>query len=66
MVRRNTDLPILIGSGATPENLHKVYSKVDGFIVGSYFKKDGKADNLVDAKRVTAFTDALMKKRRGG
>jgi membrane complex biogenesis BtpA family protein len=65
IVRRNTDLPILIGSGATPENLHKVYSKVDGFIVGSYFKKDGKADNLVDEKRVKAFTEALAKQRRG-
>jgi len=65
IVRRNADLPILIGSGATPENLHRVYSKVDGFIVGSYFKKDGKADNLVDENRVKAFTDALAKKRKG-
>jgi uncharacterized protein len=65
IVRRNTDLPILIGSGAAPENLHRVYSKVDGFIVGSYFKKEGKADNLVDEKRVKAFTDALAKQRKG-
>jgi membrane complex biogenesis BtpA family protein len=65
IVRRNADLPILIGSGATPENLHRVYLKVDGFIVGSYFKKDGKADNLVDENRVKAFTDALAKKRKG-
>jgi predicted TIM-barrel enzyme len=33
--------------------------------VGSYFKKDGKADNLVDEKRVKAFTEALAKQRRG-
>lgn len=65
IVRRNTDLPILIGSGATPENLPHVFSRVDGFIVGSYFKKDGKADNLVDEKRVKAFTDVLVKQRRG-
>jgi membrane complex biogenesis BtpA family protein len=64
IVRRNTHLPILIGSGATAENLHKVYSKVDGFIVGSYFKKDGKADNLVDEKRVKTFADALAIQRR--
>jgi hypothetical protein len=66
IVRRNTDLPILIGSGATAENLHRVYSKVDGFIVGSYFKKNGKADNLVDEKRVKALTDALAIQRREG
>jgi membrane complex biogenesis BtpA family protein len=65
VVRRSTDLPILIGSGATPENLHKVYSKVDGFIVGSCFKKQGNADNLVDERRVKAFTDALPKQRKG-
>jgi membrane complex biogenesis BtpA family protein len=65
IVRRNTDLPILIGSGATPENLPNVFSKVDGFIVGSYFKKNGKADNLVDKKRVKAFTDALAEQRKG-
>ena len=65
MVRRNTDIPILIGSGATPENLHRVYSKVDGFIVGSYFKEDGKADNLIDEKRVKTFTHVLVKQSRG-
>ena len=37
---------IPVGSGMTPENLHKALFKVDGFMVGSYFKKDGKADNL--------------------
>ena len=65
IVRQNTSLPILIGSGATPENLHKVYSKVEGVIVGSYFKKDGKGNNFVDGKRVKAFTDALASLKRG-
>lgn len=51
----HTRLPILIGSGMTPENLHKVFTQADGFIVGSYFKKGGKGENLVEEKRVTAF-----------
>lgn len=59
VVRQHTSLPLLLGSGATPENLHDVYSKVDGLIVGSYFKKDGLADNLLDEARVKAFTDAM-------
>jgi membrane complex biogenesis BtpA family protein len=58
IVRQHTSLPILIGSGATPENLRQVYAKVDGLIVGSFFKQDGKADNLVQEARVKAFTDA--------
>jgi hypothetical protein len=55
----STDLPVLIGSGATPENLHRVYAKVDGLIVGIYFKRDGKGNNLVDEERVKAFAEAL-------
>ena len=57
MVRQHTTLPILIGSGATPDNLPYVYAQVDGLIVGSYFKKDGRAENLVEEARVKKFTD---------
>lgn len=58
-VRETTDLPILIGSGTTPENISKVYDKVDGFIVGSYFKKGGKGENLVEESRVKEFVSNL-------
>lgn len=63
VVRANTALPILIGSGATPENIHKVFGKVEGFIVGSYFKKEGKGDNFVDEERVKKFTGRLKELR---
>jgi len=59
IVRASTDLPILIGSGATPENLQRVYAKVDGLIVGSYFKQGGKGENLVDEARVRSFAEVL-------
>ena len=59
IVRKNTSLPILIGNGATPENLHKGYTKVDGMIVGSYFKTDGKGNNFVEEKRVKGFVEAM-------
>jgi membrane complex biogenesis BtpA family protein len=58
-VRRHTTLPVLLGSGATPENLPTVYAKVDGLIVGSTFKQGGKADNPVVEERVRAFTETL-------
>jgi uncharacterized protein len=64
VARLNTDLPILIGSGATPDNLHKVFSKVDGLIVGSYFKEDGKGGNLVEEERVRKFTAAMISLKR--
>jgi hypothetical protein len=59
VVAAHTRLPILIGSGTTPENLHKVFARADGFIVGSYFKKGGKGENLVEEKRVRAFVRQL-------
>jgi membrane complex biogenesis BtpA family protein len=58
LVRQHTALPVLLGSGATPENLPRVYDKVDGLIVGSTFKKDGRADNMVEESRVKTFTEA--------
>lgn len=60
IVRQHTHLPLLIGSGSTPENLPAVYDKVEGLIVGSYFKRDGWADNVVDETRVKTFTDAMQ------
>jgi membrane complex biogenesis BtpA family protein len=61
LVRRNTALPVLIGSGATPDNIVKIYDKVDGFIVGSYLKSDGKGEKFVDPQRVTMFMQALKR-----
>lgn len=54
-VRQYTKLPILIGSGATPENLGSVYNKIDGCIVGSYFKTDSDGNKNVEEERVKIF-----------
>jgi len=61
IVRCHTRLPILIGSGVTPENLPRVFAKADGFIVGSYFKKAGRVENRVEAQRVSAFMRKFKK-----
>lgn len=63
LVRRHTSLPVVLGSGATPENLATVYPKVDGLIVGSTFKQAGQAENPVDEARVAAFMAALHRCR---
>ncbi len=62
-VRENSTLPILIGSGATPQNVNQFYDHVDGFIVGSYFKKDGKGDNLMEEAKVAQFMQTMNNKR---
>lgn len=45
-------LPVLLGSGITPENVLRYWEAADGFIVGSYLKRDGYWANSVDPGRV--------------
>jgi hypothetical protein len=58
------DLPILIGSGTTPENLAEFLPFVDGFIVGTALKEKGITVNPVSLPRVKAFARALRPKSR--
>ncbi|KAK9885959.1 hypothetical protein WA026_013835 [Henosepilachna vigintioctopunctata] len=58
-VKRNCDLPILIGSGITSENLCN-YREANAFIVGSSFKKDGLWMNELDEMRIKNFMDKLF------
>lgn len=60
-----TKKPILVGSGVTPENIHKVFSLADGFIVGSYFKQNGNGKALVDELRVKTFMEKVNSLRSG-
>ena len=60
-VRQATkQLPILIGSGITPENVNE-FSNADGFIVGSYLKENGFWSAEMDEKRVEKMVQAVQK-----
>ncbi len=59
-----SEIPVLIGSGLTPENVNKYLLYADGLIVGSYFKRGGNWKNIVDEDRVKKFLDALDRKPR--
>lgn len=51
--------PVFLGSGVTPQSLPALLPHADGFIVGTYFKKDGLAANTVDPQRVRTLLQAL-------
>jgi hypothetical protein len=57
-VRRRCRIPLLLGSGITDLNLREFYPHADGFIVGSYFKKDGHWSQTVDPERVSRLMTA--------
>lgn len=52
------DAPILIGSGVTAENVASFMPFVDGVLVGTSLKRDGKVENPVEVARVRAVVTA--------
>jgi membrane complex biogenesis BtpA family protein len=56
------DVPVLVGSGVTPERAGELLSVADGLIVGTYVKRAGDVDQPVDPARVRRLVDAV----RGG
>jgi membrane complex biogenesis BtpA family protein len=53
-------LPVLVGSGVSPENL-ELFPAAAGFIVGSSVKRDGCWSNPLDPARVKAIAGALAR-----
>jgi predicted TIM-barrel enzyme len=58
-----TKLPVLIGSGMTAENIAEYVPLADGFIVGSYFRKDGKFLEKLVPERLNTFMQAFVPAR---
>jgi membrane complex biogenesis BtpA family protein len=49
------NMPLYVGSGVTVESVGSFMDHVDGFIVGTHFKHNGKVNEPVDPERVRAF-----------
>jgi len=49
--KRAVSIPVLVGSGVTPETVGPLFEHADGLIVGSYLKADGCWKNVVDGGR---------------
>jgi len=53
------DIPILVGSGVTPETAPELLSLADALIVGTSLKRDGDVSGPVDPARVRRLVDAV-------
>ncbi len=62
-VREATTLPVLVGSGVTPENLPQLWAYAESFIVGSWIKRDGFWENPVDPSRARRIVEAAQQLR---
>lgn len=59
--KTHCNLPVLLGSGVSSENISDFYSIADGFIIGTHFKKSGNWENGVDKNRVEKFIETVNK-----
>ena len=64
-VRAATHLPLLVGSGVTPESVGAILEIADGVIVASALKEDGVWWKPVDEARVRGFMDAVTRAPTG-
>eukprot|EP00088_Acartia_fossae_P035450 TRINITY_DN3652_c0_g1_i10.p1 TRINITY_DN3652_c0_g1~~TRINITY_DN3652_c0_g1_i10.p1 ORF type:complete len:272 (+),score=41.51 TRINITY_DN3652_c0_g1_i10:42-857(+) len=53
-------IPVLIGSGVTPQNMHQ-FKDATGLIIGSYLKYDGDWQNQLDEDRIREIMDEANK-----
>jgi uncharacterized protein len=59
-VRDGATLPVLVGSGVTPGNLHQ-YARAHGYIVGSSVKVGGRWSNALDLDATKRVAEAFHK-----
>lgn len=58
-VRASTALPVLVGSGVTPDNVAAIFAHADAVIVASALKHGGSWWNEVDPQRLAAFMSVV-------
>jgi len=63
-VKKEINLPVLIGSGISEKNISSYWNFADGFIVGSYFKDKGYWENPISKERVTKFMKNINSLRK--
>ena len=63
-VKDEINIPVIIGSGITVENIKKYLPAADAFIVGSSLKKESSWMNEVDAERVKEFMKKVNKLKK--
>lgn len=63
IVRKFSTVPVIVGSGASPENMKKLLENSDGVIVGSYIRRDGRAGAPLDSERLRTFAIAVRNVR---
>jgi hypothetical protein len=62
-VKAAVQIPVLVGSGVTIENVDRYLAVADALIIGSYFKVGGHWTQTVDFERVKQFMEKVNRLR---
>lgn len=62
LIKSHSTVPVLVGSGVSPDNVSSYLEIADGVIVGSWIKVDGKAGNRVDPERASLLVKTIRNK----
>lgn len=62
-VKAAVQIPVLVGSGVTVENVERYLAVADALIIGSYFKQGGHWTQTVDFERVKQFMERVNRLR---
>lgn len=60
----STRLPVLVGSGVSPESVGDLLKFADALIVGSWIKRGGRWENPVDSRRARAMVASFRESSR--
>ncbi|PXX95733.1 BtpA family membrane complex biogenesis protein [Marinifilum breve] len=63
-LKDKVQIPVLIGSGITAENLEEYWNYAAGFIVGSHFKENGFWKNSISKDRLKIFVEKVKQLRK--
>ncbi|QDA32108.1 BtpA/SgcQ family protein [Thermococcus indicus] len=63
LAKRVSPVPVVVGSGTTYDNLPGLWKFADGFIVGTWIKRDGKVENEVSLERARKLVELANKLR---
>ncbi|ACV24139.1 BtpA/SgcQ family protein [Methanocaldococcus fervens] len=64
LAKELVDVPVIVGSGTTYDNLKKLWDYADGFIIGTWIKRDGNVKNEIDIERAKKIVN-LANRLRG-
>jgi membrane complex biogenesis BtpA family protein len=63
-LKDKVQIPVLIGSGITSDNLDEYWNYASGFIVGSHFKENGFWKNPISKDRLKVFMEKVKQLRK--